>query len=172
MSGTTLTVTFTAVYVPAGTGVSISVAGMTNTATVGTYTSQVVTNGALNGGAIIALDSATAGPNAFTTGVSTVPVWSVSNAVTSTKAVTYKYQFFTATTATVSTVTMTVPPGTAGTPTVTVTGLPAGTIALSGNVLTYTLTTPTVPGRGNAWSPSPWAESPTPPLSPRTRASW
>ena len=143
LSGTTLTVTFTAVYVTAGTSVSISVAGMTNTATVGTYTSQVITNGALSGGAIIALDSATSGPNAFTTGVLTAPVWSVSNSVTNTRAVTYSYGFSTATTATVSSVIMTVPPGTLGTPTVSVTGLPAGTIALSGNVLTYTLTTPT-----------------------------
>ena len=150
LSGTTLTVTFNPVYVLAGTNVSISLAGMTNTATTGSYTAQVVTNGALNGGAIILLDSATVGPVAFTTNVLTVPVWSVSNSTASAKSATYYYTFTTATTATMSSVTMSVPPGTAGTPTVTVTGLPAGTIALSGGVLTYTLNTPTSVAAGTA----------------------
>lgn len=70
--------------------------------------------------------------------------WSVSNSQTGATGVTYTYQFTTATTATIGSVTATVP---SGTPAVTVGvgsvyGLGAGSAALSGTTLTYTVTTP------------------------------
>src|SRR5260370_923362 len=45
LSGTTLTYSFTAAAVIAATAVSIHVTGLTNTATAGKYTSEIVTNG-------------------------------------------------------------------------------------------------------------------------------
>jgi hypothetical protein len=69
--------------------------------------------------------------------------WTVSNSQTGKTGNTYSYAFKTATTATLTAVTMTVPSGTAGTPAVgTVYGLGAGTVALSGTTLTYTVTSP------------------------------
>ncbi len=152
LSGNVLTVSFSQVAVPAGTAVSISISGMTNTTTVGTYTSLLTTNGALNGGAIIALDSATAVPISFTAGTLANAVWQVSNSAAGAKPSTYTYRFSTATTATLSSVTMVVPPGTAGTAAAAVTGLPAGTVSLANGVLTYTLTTPTSVSAGTAVS--------------------
>ena len=66
------------------------------------------------------------------------PLWTVSKSATE-ATTTYGYSFTTATGATLSSVTMTVPPGTSGTPLVgTVTGVPTTeTFSLSGNVLTY-----------------------------------
>ena len=142
LSGNVLTVSFNQVYVYQGMAVSINVSGLTNTSTVGSYTSLVVTNGALSGGAIIALDSASAGPIAFTLGALINPVWSVSSSAIGDRPVAYSYSFTTATTARPTSVTMTVPPGTSGTPAVRVTGLSAGTVALAGNVLTYSITNP------------------------------
>ena len=50
---------------PGGTSISIAVSGLTNTTVAGSYTSQIVTQGALNGGAIIQLDSASTAAIAF-----------------------------------------------------------------------------------------------------------
>ena len=73
----------------------------------------------------------------------TNPSWAVSNSQTGATSVTYTYQFTTATAGTVASVTMTVPSGTAGTPAVAANyGIGAGTIALSGTTLTYTVTSP------------------------------
>jgi len=69
--------------------------------------------------------------------------WAVNNTQTGRTGVTYSYSFKTATTATLTSVTMTVPAGTSGTPAVgTVYGVGAGTVALAGTTITYTITTP------------------------------
>ena len=75
--------------------------------------------------------------------------WAVSNSQTGTTGVTYTYQLTTATAGTIGSVTATVPTGTAGTPAVgTVYGLGAGSAALSGTTLTYTVTTPAAVAAG------------------------
>jgi len=142
--GTTLTYTFTAVSVSSGTAVSIKITGLTNTPTPGNYTSVITTR---NGGT--AVDSATAASVAFT-GVLASPAWSASSTVTGTTGVSYTYTFTTATTSTLSSVTMTVPAGTpAGTPAVgTVTPssvATGGSVSLAGTTLTYTFTAVSVP---------------------------
>lgn len=69
--------------------------------------------------------------------------WDVSNNQVGSTAVTYTFQFTTATTGTIGSVTATVPTGTAGTPAAgTAYGIGAGSVALSGTTLTYTVTTP------------------------------
>jgi len=70
--------------------------------------------------------------------------WSVSNNATSATGVSSTYEIDTETAATIATVTMTVPAGTAGTPTVVTNyGIGAGTVGLAANTLTYTVTSPT-----------------------------
>ncbi|HET9076766.1 MAG TPA: hypothetical protein VFN68_07530 [Acidimicrobiales bacterium] len=69
--------------------------------------------------------------------------WSVSNNQVGATGVQYTYNFTTATATTIDSITETVPTGTAGAPSVVQTvGIGAGTIALSGTTLTYTVTTP------------------------------
>lgn len=69
--------------------------------------------------------------------------WTVSNSQTGKTGVTYSWAFTTATAATLTAVTLTVPTGTAGTPAVgSVYGVGAGTVALAGTTITYTITTP------------------------------
>jgi hypothetical protein len=69
--------------------------------------------------------------------------WAVSNNQVGATGVQYTYNFTTATAATIGSITESVPTGTAGTPTVVQNvGIGAGTIALSGTTLTYTITTP------------------------------
>jgi len=69
--------------------------------------------------------------------------WSLSNSATSATSVYYTWQFTTATTGTIATVTLTVPTGTAGTPAVSANyGIGAGSVALAGTTITYTVTSP------------------------------
>ncbi len=69
--------------------------------------------------------------------------WTVNNSQTGKTGVAYSWAFTTATAGTLTAVTLTVPTGTAGTPAVgTVYGLGAGTVALAGTTITYTITTP------------------------------
>jgi hypothetical protein len=69
--------------------------------------------------------------------------WSVSNNQQGASGVRYTFQFTTATTGTVAYVQMTVPTGTGGTPSVASNyGIGAGTADLTGDVLTYTVTSP------------------------------
>lgn len=69
--------------------------------------------------------------------------WSVDNNVTGATGVTYTWSFTTLTAGTITSVTFTVPAGTAGTPTVSsVFGLGVGTVALAADTVTYTVTTP------------------------------
>lgn len=69
--------------------------------------------------------------------------WAVSNSQTSSAAATYSWQFTPATTATLSSITMTVPAGTAGAPAIAANyGIGAGSVGLSGTTVTYTVTVP------------------------------
>jgi hypothetical protein len=69
--------------------------------------------------------------------------WSVSNTATSATNITYAFSFKTATAGTIASITMTVPSGTAGTPAVARNfGIGAGTVALAGTTITYTVTSP------------------------------
>ena len=82
-------------------------------------------------------------------GTLTKTSWSVSNSQTAKTGVTYSYAFTTATSAALSTITMTVPTGTAGTVAAgTVYGIGAGTVSLAGTTLTYTVTTPATVAAG------------------------
>jgi hypothetical protein len=69
--------------------------------------------------------------------------WAVSNSQISATSITYSWQFTPATTATLSSITMTVPAGTAGTPAIAANyGIGAGSVGMSGTTVTYTVTTP------------------------------
>ncbi|MDR3661877.1 MAG: hypothetical protein P4L86_16090, partial [Mycobacterium sp.] len=82
-------------------------------------------------------------PTAASAAALTKTSWAVSNSQTGKTGVTYSFAFTTATAATVTAVTMTVPAGTAGTVAAgTVYGIGAGTVSLAANTLTYTVTTP------------------------------
>ena len=117
----TYTIT-TPAAVTAAKAVSIVVSGLTNTSVVGSYTSQIVTN-VTTAGASVATDSVSAGPIAFTAGTLSGPTWTASRATVGTTGVTYTYSLTTATTGNnLTSVTMTVPPGTAGTPVVSMPG--------------------------------------------------
>ena len=141
LTGSTLTYSVSAptTFVNAATNVSIQITGLTNTSTGGSYTSQITTttNG---GGPTVPVDSGTTSAVAISAGGTLAsPIWAVSGSVASATNVSYTYSFTTASTATLSSVSMSVPPGTAGTPGVgTVTGLPTGTVTLASNTLTYT----------------------------------
>ncbi|MCW2527136.1 MAG: dystroglycan-type cadherin-like domain repeat protein [Pseudonocardiales bacterium] len=149
-AGAVITLSFTPVYLAAGTPVTITFSGLINTTVVDTFTSQVVTLGALSGGAIIPLDSGQSGPVSFTASALANPLWSTSKSQTAATAAVYTFGFATATTATLSSVTLAVASGTTGTPTVVVTGLGAGAISLSGALLTYTITNPVAVNAGTA----------------------
>ena len=82
-------------------------------------------------------------PSSAFAGSLTKTSWAVSNSQTGKTAVTYSYAFTTATAATLTAVTMTVPAGTAGVVAAgTVYGIGAGTVSLAGTTLTYTVTAP------------------------------
>ena len=68
------------------------------------------------------------------------PMWATSKSEAGATGVAYTYSFTTATKSGLTSVTMTVPPGTAGTPAVgAVSGVPTGgTVSLVSNTLTYT----------------------------------
>ena len=97
-------------------------------------------------GALVALGLVlVAAAPAMAAGVLTNMSWSVSNTQTGKTGITYAYELKTATSGSISKVTMTVPNGTAGTVTAgSVYGLGAGTVSLAANTLTYTVTTPAV----------------------------
>ncbi len=132
LSGTTLTYSFTPSVIPNGQPVSIQVNGS------GIYTSQIVTHTTA-----VAVDSGTTAGVTFGSAALGAPTWSASSTTTSYPA-SYTYTFTTATTSSLSSVTMTVPPGTAGSPTVgavTPSALATGgSVALSDTTLTYSFT--------------------------------
>jgi hypothetical protein len=137
LAGSTLTYSFTSAQVAVGTAVSIQISGLTNTTTAGTYTSTITTKNGTN-----SVDSGTTGSVVLTAGGLNSPGWSVSSAAVSATAVSYTYTFTTTALLSATTsITMTVPPGTSGTPsvgTVSPSGLLGGTVSLSGTTLTYT----------------------------------
>jgi hypothetical protein len=98
--------------------------------------------------ALIALSGVSAGALALTSpaaaGTPTNMSWAISNNQISATGVTYSYSFTAATTGTIKTVTFAVSgAGLAGTPTVARNyGIPAGTVAIAGQTITYTVTTP------------------------------
>lgn len=95
--------------------------------------------------AVLALAATTmAGVSAATAADLTNATWSVSNSQAGTAAVTYTYEFTTATTGIIKSVTATVPAGVvSAAPAIEkVYGIGGGGIAFAGNVLTYTPTTP------------------------------
>src|SRR6185312_11670618 len=120
-----------------GTAVSISIGGLTNTGTAGSPTSTITTK---DGGSPV--DTGTTGSVTFTSGQLTSLGWSASNTTVGATGVSYTFTFTTATTATVlnpiTSFTMTVPPGTSGTPGVgsTTPVMLLATASLSGNVIT------------------------------------
>ena len=138
LSGGVLTYSFTTNHtLNASTAVTIQVNGLTNTATPGSYPSEIVTKN--NGAAVV--DSGFAPAVTITPGVLVSPTWAVSSTTAGATGVSYTYTFTTVTTSSLSSVTMTVPAGTAGSPTVGIVTPAAlatsGTVILAGGVLTY-----------------------------------
>jgi hypothetical protein len=136
LASNTLTYSFTATTIASGTAVSIQINGLTNTSTAGTYTSTVTTkNGASS------VDTGTTGSVVLTAAALTSPAYSVSSSTVGATGVSYTYTFTVpATVSAITSVTMTVPPGTSGTPAVgavSPSGLLGGTVSLSGTTLTY-----------------------------------
>jgi WxL domain surface cell wall-binding len=139
LAGGVLTLSFTATAVSGGQAVSIQINGLTNTPTPGSFSSNLtIFNGAS------AVDSGVTPAITITPGVLVSPTWSVSSSTAAATGVSYTYTFTTPSTSTLSSVTMTVPAGTAGSPTVgTVTPAAmatAGTVTLVGGVLTLSFT--------------------------------
>ena len=137
--GTTLSYTFSSVGVAAGTVLSIQVTGLTNTTSTGSATSVITT---VNAAA--AVDTGTA-DFTFTATALTAPGWTTSSAVVGAADTSYSYTFQASSVpgAPVTTITMSVPPGTAGTPaigTVTPPSLASSLtgVTLSGSTLTVT----------------------------------
>ncbi|MBV8445092.1 MAG: hypothetical protein JOZ92_04165 [Candidatus Dormibacteraeota bacterium] len=83
-------------------------------------------------------------PRAFAAGTLTNISWAVNNNQASAASTTYAYSFTTATTGTIKTITFTVSgSGLAGTPAIVAAyGIGAGSVARSGQVITYTVTSP------------------------------
>ncbi|MHB1210204.1 MAG: beta strand repeat-containing protein [Acidimicrobiales bacterium] len=136
LSGTTLKLSFTLVYFPSGTVVSIQINGLTNTLTPGSYTSSITTYNATT-----SVDSGTTPAVAFNSTVLGSPTWSTSSNAVGVTAVGYTYSFGFPDTAQLTTITMTVPSGTRGTASVGAVSpgsIAGGTASLSGNLLTYT----------------------------------
>jgi hypothetical protein len=133
LAGATLTYRFTAVTITAGTFLTIQLTGLTNPTTAGSPTSTVT---ASNG------DSGVTGAVTFTAVGLTSAGWSASSTAVGAAAVTYTFTFTTsaALLGILTGATMTVPPGTSGTPVLVSAspgGLLGGTVTLSGNTLTY-----------------------------------
>jgi hypothetical protein len=138
LSGTT-TLTYrppAATQVPAGLVLSIKVTGLTNPA-AGNQTTTITTFNSSG-----AVDSGTAGFS-FNGATLSALSWTPSSTAVNATNVSYSYGFTLSLGLTVTKITMSVPPGTAGTPTVTSTS-PASLlsgiagVSLSGNVLTVT----------------------------------
>jgi hypothetical protein len=137
LSGTLLTYTFSSVSVPAGLDLSLQFTGLKNTATAGSYTSVITTYTGTT-----AIDTGTAsftfGGNAMTG----TPSWTASSTVTG-AASTYTYTFTPNNLLdgiAIGTITISVPPGTSGTPVVSASSPVLSTVnsvSLSGSTLTF-----------------------------------
>lgn len=147
----TLTIAFpaNATYYGGGSVFSITVNGLTNSSTAGSYAAWVTTL-AIPGNYFPTVDSGVAGAATFSGTTLTPLAWSVSSSAVSATNTTYTYNFGFTSSSTFDTVKMTVPPGTAGTPSVgTVTPgsvAAGGAVSLSGGELVYTFTPPATVG--------------------------
>lgn len=134
-SAGTLTYSFAAVTVASGTAVSIHINGLTNTNSAGGYTSTITTMSGTS-----QVDAGPTGTVTLTPGLLTSLGWSASSTAVGATGVSYTFTFTTANTSlTITSVTFTVPPGTAGTPVlgaVSPGGL-LGSVSLSGTTLTF-----------------------------------
>jgi hypothetical protein len=142
LSGTTLTVAFTSVYIPSGTVLYLQVAGLTNLSAPGSYAAAVTS---YNG--TTAVDSATTSATTFTSLALTALSWTASSTATGATGVSYSYSFGLSAPATLTSLTMTVPPGTAGTPSVTSaspSGIAGGTVSLVGQLITYSFSSTSI----------------------------
>ncbi len=134
LSGTTLTYSFTSATIISNEAVSVRINGLTNTTTAGSDSSTITTEGSAG-----AVDTGTTDSVTFTATALTTPGWSASSAAVGATSVSYTYSFTTASVDIPTSITMTVPPGTAGTAalgTVTPTALD-DSVALSGTTLTF-----------------------------------
>lgn len=150
LSGTALTLSFDSTYVPSGSAVSLELTGLTNTGQAGSYTSAVTTYDKS-----ASVDAGTTPAVALSSSSLASPTWSVSTTAISATAVTYVYGFGISVGSPIDTVTMTVPSGTAGSPTVgpvSPSALAGGSVSLSGQLLTYSLASPTTLSDGTTVS--------------------
>lgn len=146
LSGTAITFSFTSVYLPAATVVSIQITGLANTSTAGSYESSMATFTSVSS-ALPEVDSGVSNAVTFTSTALASLSWSASSTSTGTAGVSYTYDFDLTGTATLTSVTMSVPPGTGGTPvvgTVTPASVAGGTVTLAGQLLTYSFTSTSV----------------------------
>lgn len=142
LSGTTLTLSFTSTYLPSATVVTFQINGMTNTSTPGSYTASLTTYNAST-----SVDSGTTSAISFNSTVLGSPTWSASSNAVAATGISYTYSFGFPDTAVLTTITMTVPSGTGGTPavgTVTPSSIAGGTVSLSGRTLTYSFSAASV----------------------------
>lgn len=148
ITATKITIPLSGTFIGSNKYISFKIGGLTNTATATAVASSgfaPTVSTSTSGGT---LDSATANPVVFTSTTLTSPFWSASSTKDgATTGVSYTYSVTTATTATLTTLSMTVPPGTSGTPSVSSVRpatLAGGTISLTGTVLKYTFGTKAV----------------------------
>ena len=147
LSGTTLTYTFNAATGAAGTVLSIQITGFTNPLLAGTDNSTITTE---NGGNAVDVGTASF---SFTNTALTSPSWSPSSTVVGAANTTYTYGFTpsSALAGIALTITISVPPGTSGSPTISSTvpgsllsALNVPALNASGTTLTITGTAVTL----------------------------
>ena len=150
LAGNVLTYTFaSSTSISSSTTITIPVNGLTNTSTVGSYASTITTNYTTYGSPSTAPeDTGTTAPVAIGPNSLNEPTWSTSNALTTSASVTYSFGAVTTDTATLTSVSATIPPGTSnGSLTVgPVTGVPSGgAVSLVSGLLQYTFPSTSVP---------------------------
>jgi hypothetical protein len=137
ITGSVLVLSFSSTYVPSSTTISVQVDGFTNTSSPGQYSSSITTYDNTT-----ALDSGTTPAVSFASSVLGSPSWSLSNSGTG-QVSQYSYSFGFPDSTNLTTISMTVPAGTAASSPTVVSASPAsvsgGSVSLSGNTLVYTL---------------------------------
>jgi len=143
LNGTVMTLSFTSAYVPSGTVITLDVSGMTNTTVPGSFSSSVTTtnNSTPKDSGVSAAVPLTAPP-------STTMTWTPSRAVAKAPNVSYAYGFTTVSAPTLTSIVLTVPPGTTpqgSAPTLSTLspmGLTGAAVALNQSANTLTVTFP------------------------------
>jgi hypothetical protein len=146
MSGGQLVVSFPTTFLQASAVITLEVGGLTNTSTPGSYAMAIA---ALTG--TRTLDAGVAPAVALTSTALTSLSWAVDSTAVRATGVSSTVGFGLSAGATLTTITMSVPPSTGGTPavgTVTPTALAGGSVTLSGQTLTYTLPAATTVAAG------------------------